>query len=105
MQPAASAIHSPDAPPPPASLLGRQTDGGCCDCGDSGAWDPKGFCSKHGRLQTIPDLLGSIPEAILPSAQVAYDPPRRPPPADTHTRMPEGVAMGAALPRTNMSRR
>ena len=23
--------------------------GGCCDCGDEDAWDPKGFCSRHGR--------------------------------------------------------
>lgn len=22
--------------------------GGCCDCGDPDAWDPKGFCPKHG---------------------------------------------------------
>lgn len=52
--------------------ISRQADGGCCDCGDSGAWDPSGFCSRHGRLQTTPELLGSIPEAILPSAQVCH---------------------------------
>ena len=22
--------------------------GGCCDCGDGDAWDPRGFCHKHG---------------------------------------------------------
>lgn len=22
--------------------------GGCCDCGDPDAWDPSGFCTKHG---------------------------------------------------------
>ncbi|CAM9782916.1 unnamed protein product, partial [Choristocarpus tenellus] len=22
--------------------------GGCCDCGDPDAWDPSGFCHKHG---------------------------------------------------------
>ena len=22
--------------------------GGCCDCGDVDAWDPKGFCDRHG---------------------------------------------------------
>ena len=26
-----------------------QEDGGCCDCGDPDAWDPKGFCTKHGE--------------------------------------------------------
>ncbi|CAD7956329.1 unnamed protein product, partial [Amoebophrya sp. A120] len=26
-----------------------RTQGGACDCGDAGSWDPKGFCSKHGR--------------------------------------------------------
>ena len=83
VQPSASAAHAPADPPPP-HLLGQQTDGGCCDCGDSGAWDPLGFCSKHGRLQTIPDLLGSIPEAILPSAQVARDNPPAPRPKSAH---------------------
>jgi len=23
--------------------------GGCCDCGDAGAWNPKGFCTRHGE--------------------------------------------------------
>eukprot|EP00957_Ditylum_brightwellii_P156131 11883950-Ditylum_brightwellii.AAC.1 len=22
--------------------------GGCCDCGDPDAWDPAGFCDRHG---------------------------------------------------------
>ena len=81
---AASGLTVQPSARPPAPPLGRQTDGGCCDCGDSGAWDPLGFCSKHGRLQTIPDLLGSIPEAILPSAQVARDNPPAPRPKSAH---------------------
>lgn len=27
--------------------------GGCCDCGDPDAWDPKGFCPLHGKDVTI----------------------------------------------------
>jgi hypothetical protein len=33
--------------------------GGCCDCGDEGAWDAKGFCNKHGKNLCNP--LESIP--------------------------------------------
>ena len=28
--------------------------GGCCDCGDPDAWDPKGFCSRHGAHDVDP---------------------------------------------------
>lgn len=28
--------------------------GGCCDCGDGGAWAPQGFCSKHGKAHGDP---------------------------------------------------
>lgn len=28
--------------------------GGCCDCGDPDAWDPRGFCSKHGNVAENP---------------------------------------------------
>jgi len=27
--------------------------GGCCDCGDPDAWDPAGFCDKHGPAANI----------------------------------------------------
>jgi hypothetical protein len=27
--------------------------GGCCDCGDPDAWDPAGFCSKHGPAASV----------------------------------------------------
>jgi len=27
--------------------------GGCCDCGDKDAWDPKGFCPLHGREDEV----------------------------------------------------
>lgn len=23
--------------------------GGCCDCGDRGAWREEGFCGRHGK--------------------------------------------------------
>jgi Putative zinc finger in N-recognin (UBR box) len=29
-------------------------EGGCCDCGDPEAWDPKGFCPNHGEQATAP---------------------------------------------------
>jgi len=28
-----------------------QISGGCCDCGDAGAWDPAGFCPNHGASE------------------------------------------------------
>ena len=42
--------------------------GGCCDCGDPDAWDPAGFCSKHGpsveagdgSIDILPDDNGRI---------------------------------------------
>ena len=44
--------------------------GGCCDCGDAGAWDPKGFCSRHShdtRLDNDPSL--SLPESLKHRSQ------------------------------------
>ena len=29
-----------------------RTQGGCCDCGDSSSWNPRGFCSRHGKETT-----------------------------------------------------
>lgn len=37
--------------------------GGCCDCGDPGAWDPSGFCHRHGRVTENPTT--DLPEGIL----------------------------------------
>ena len=42
--------------------------GGCCDCGDAGAWNPTGFCSKHGR--EISDPLTTIPADIVSTGQL-----------------------------------
>jgi hypothetical protein len=42
--------------------------GGCCDCGDGGAWKPEGFCSKHGH--EISDPLIGTPDKIKKTAQV-----------------------------------
>lgn len=44
--------------------------GGCCDCGDAGAWDPKGFCSRHSHEQRAdqdPSL--SLPDKLKFRAQ------------------------------------
>jgi hypothetical protein len=30
------------------------TSGGCCDCGDADAWNPNGFCQKHGKTHHDP---------------------------------------------------
>ena len=32
--------------------LHASSGGGCCDCGDPAAWDPKGFCCVHAGLTT-----------------------------------------------------
>jgi hypothetical protein len=32
--------------------------GGCCDCGDEDAWDPKGFCHVHGHTTTSSSSCG-----------------------------------------------
>lgn len=37
--------------------------GGCCDCGDGGAWNPSGFCTKHGR--ELSDPLTTIPAEVV----------------------------------------
>jgi len=48
--------------------------GGCCDCGDGDAWDPRGFCSRHGNTSNgttgIPDYRGEIKG--LPWSLVAH---------------------------------
>lgn len=36
--------------------------GGCCDCGDPDAWEPKGFCTKHGHK--VSDPLLNVPEGL-----------------------------------------
>lgn len=41
--------------------------GGCCDCGDPGAWKPQGFCSRHGR--SCEDPLHGFPSDLHESAQ------------------------------------
>ena len=41
--------------------------GGCCDCGDEGAWDPKGFCNKHGKTMRNP--LENIPIDVQQAGQ------------------------------------
>ena len=52
--------------------ISRQTDGGCCDCGDDGAWAPRGFCRRHGKLHTTDELLGSPPAAASRAASPLF---------------------------------
>ena len=52
--------------------ISRQTDGGCCDCGDDGAWAPRGFCRRHGKLHTTDELLGSVPPPLLRAASPLF---------------------------------
>jgi hypothetical protein len=48
----------------------RTRAGGCCDCGDPEAWNPKGFCSKHGYRETaeqrLPQAVEAIARAVIP---------------------------------------
>ncbi|GBG26017.1 E3 ubiquitin-protein ligase UBR1 [Hondaea fermentalgiana] len=41
--------------------------GGCCDCGDPGAWDPSGFCNKHGE-SNVPEPKNWLPAAMEDAA-------------------------------------
>mmetsp|Transcript_30818 Transcript_30818/g.49388 ORF Transcript_30818/g.49388 Transcript_30818/m.49388 type:complete len:1932 (-) Transcript_30818:165-5960(-) len=48
--------------------------GGCCDCGDEGAWNEKGFCSRHGVNNVTtqdPDPRKWLPEEMVVSTDVA----------------------------------
>ena len=44
--------------------------GGCCDCGDPDAWDPKGFCSNHGSSGASANASQQSPEDLLPPGVV-----------------------------------
>mmetsp|Transcript_4153 Transcript_4153/g.6352 ORF Transcript_4153/g.6352 Transcript_4153/m.6352 type:complete len:1971 (+) Transcript_4153:47-5959(+) len=39
--------------------------GGCCDCGDADAWNPLGFCSKHGAQSRTSDPLSEAPFGLI----------------------------------------
>lgn len=45
--------------------------GGCCDCGDSGAWDPRGFCCDHGTSSSNP--LEGISDDVIATIVPALD--------------------------------
>lgn len=49
----------------------QAVEGGCCDCGDPDAWDPAGFCNKHGSGATLDEgTLGRLMgEGVLESAR------------------------------------
>jgi hypothetical protein len=45
--------------------------GGCCDCGDGGSWNPKGFCHKHsGQSMSNPESL--LPSKLLCTANLLF---------------------------------
>lgn len=46
--------------------------GGCCDCGDSEAWAPEGFCASHGKRENF-DPVEDIPRPLRESAEVLFD--------------------------------
>ena len=44
---------------------------GCCDCGDSCAWKPSGFCNKHRQISPEEDLTLLVPEQFRASTRTA----------------------------------
>lgn len=52
--------------------ISRQSDGGCCDCGDESAWAPSGFCTRHGRMGSPVALLDSVPAQLKARAEQLF---------------------------------
>ncbi|KAL0049205.1 hypothetical protein WJX82_008779 [Trebouxia sp. C0006] len=46
--------------------------GGCCDCGDSAAWSPSGFCHKHSGQDTEEQLELEPLEAVTLAAVLSW---------------------------------
>ena len=46
--------------------------GGCCDCGDSAAWSPSGFCHKHSGQITEEQLQLEPLEAMTLAAVTSW---------------------------------
>ncbi|TYZ58130.1 hypothetical protein PybrP1_003208 [[Pythium] brassicae (nom. inval.)] len=53
----------------------RTFPGGCCDCGDSEAWNPEGFCMFHGDRADAGGDSGDASSSVSPSDD---DPPALP---------------------------
>ncbi|KAL4165891.1 hypothetical protein KRP22_014598 [Phytophthora ramorum] len=54
----------------------RTSPGGVCDCGDSEAWAPEGFCVHHGQRDgdvTNSESAGSLPEEIVHVADALFE--------------------------------
>lgn len=47
--------------------------GGCCDCGDADAWDPRGFCTKHGASRATADPLRGVPPDLVSQCSLVLD--------------------------------
>ncbi len=41
--------------------------GGCCDCGDEGAWSTQGCCTKHGKKPSIGSVPQVDPVSLIPT--------------------------------------
>jgi E3 ubiquitin-protein ligase UBR3 len=51
----------------------KRSVSGCCDCGDSSAWEESGFCSKHkGYAQSSEALLEQLPSQIKKSTNYVF---------------------------------
>ncbi|DAZ96356.1 TPA: LOW QUALITY PROTEIN: hypothetical protein N0F65_008006, partial [Lagenidium giganteum] len=46
--------------------------GGCCDCGDTEAWAPEGFCTRHKGAQDA-DPLSFLPSDVLINSRACLD--------------------------------
>lgn len=50
-------------------LFYHATSGGCCDCGDPDAWDPMGFCPRHGQ-HSHPLSTPLLPSSVVEKTQI-----------------------------------
>ena len=51
-------------------IFHKAAPGGCCDCGDEEAWDPKGFCSDHGENGAAASK--ELPEEVGAQARLMF---------------------------------
>ena len=46
--------------------------GGCCDCGDTEAWKPEGFCATHGKVLALTDIFPDPRFVVLRSLWLTF---------------------------------